>query len=418
MNKPSEEGVTNENLTGDETVFSERDAHTPSEYDHSPTADDMQDYKFLKSKSVKESSGHSSHSGSSSGHHHHHHHRRHHRRRKKMKKGLKIVLIIVSVILAIAIVLGGVGFYLVNRGQDEMMETELNVIVPAEVPATVQDDGDYIVYNGSTYRYNKDITSLLFMGIDKRDFDDENEEGTGGQVDVIVMIAMNTKARKLSLIAVPRDTITEVALYTPSGHYNGMEKAQVSLAYAYGDGKESSCDNTVSSVRRLFYNIPVKTYYTLDLDGIAAMNDAVGGVDVVSPETIAEFVEGESYHLEGKQAESFVRSRDKSKVESSLQRLERQKVYARGFLTTMSSTLKKDITKAVSLFNESAPYSITNLNAAKVTYLAKEFAFGGGMSAEMASVPGTMSYDGELARYTVDEKAFFEQFLSVYYEKM
>ena len=335
-----------------------------------------------------------------------------------MKKGLKIVLIVVSIILAIVIVLGGITIYLVNKGQSEMMETELNVIVPTNVAATVQDDGDYIVYNGSTYRYNKDITSLLFMGIDKRDFDDENEQGTGGQVDVIVMIAMNTKARKLSMIAVPRDTIAEVALYTPSGHYTGMQNMQVSLAYAYGDGKESSCENTVSSVRILFYNIPVKTYYALDLDGIAAMNDAVGGVDVVSPETIEEFVSGESYHLEGKQAETFVRSRDKSQVESSLQRLERQKVYAKGFLSTMSSTLKKDITRAVGLFNESAPYSITNLNAAKVSYLAKEFAFGGGMSAEMASVPGSMSYDGELARYTVDENAFFEQFLSVYYEKM
>lgn len=416
MNKPSEENISPEHFASEEQfsgndIYSSEQAQQAAQENAKSVVDDMQDYKFLRSQSVGGHSHHSSHS--SHGHHHHHRHRR-----KKMKKWKKAVLIVISVLLAIVLAVGGTMLYLVNKGQDEMLEANLNVVVPEQIPAEVQDDGDYIVYNGSTYRYNKNITSLLFMGVDKRSFDDENEEGTGGQVDVIVMIAIDTQNHKMTMVAVPRDTITEVALYTPSGHYTGMKDMQVSMAYAYGDGKETSCDNTVSSVRRIFYNIPVKTYYALDLDGIAALNDAVGGVDVVSPETIGNFVESESYHLEGQQAERFVRDRDKSQIDSSLKRLERQKVYARGFLSTMTASIKQDITSAVSVFNESAPYSCTNLNAAKVSYLAKEVAFGGGMSTEMVSIPGEISYDGELARYAIDEKAFFEQFLSVYYEKM
>ena len=148
------------------------------------------------------------------------------------------------------------------------------------------------------------------------------------------------------------------------------------------------------------------------------MNDAVGGVDVTSPETIDEFVEGENYHLEGRASERFVRSRDKSKLDSSMQRLERQRIYAKSFLTKMQSSLKKNPTSALTLFNDSSPYSCTSLTAAKVAYLVRELMFGGSMKTDIITVAGNMTYNGELAEYVIDENAFFEQFLSVYYEKV
>lgn len=424
MNKPSEENISRENVSGegfseDNEIFS--DSETASSQTHHSGEKvsgaeklDIEGYKFLKSQ--KSSHHHHSSSGHGSGHSHHGTRVRK-RRRRKMKTWKKVLIIVVSVVLAIVLATVGTVVYLINKGQSEMFDSRLSVSVPEELPAKVEDDGDYIEYNGHSYCYNKDVTNILFMGIDKN-LDEENEAGTGGQADVIVMIAMDVKNDKMTLIALPRDTMTEVAIYTPVGKYTGMENMQVCMAYAYGDGKETSCENTVSAVRRIFYNIPVRTYYALDLEGIAAMNDCVGGIDVVSPETISEFVEGENYHLMGKQAELFVRARDKSSYDSSLKRLERQKVYARGFISTMLSMIKRDITSAVSVFNDSAPYSCTNLNAAKVAYLAKEFAFGGAMDTDMVSVPGKMGNDGKYAEYKIDEKAFFELFLSVYYEKM
>ncbi len=334
-----------------------------------------------------------------------------------MKTWKKVLLIVVSSILALTLICGSVFLYLRIKGREELFDSSMNVIVPDTMQAEVQDDGEYIVYNGRTYKYNKDITSIMFIGIDK-DFDEENEQGTGGQADVLVLMAVDTKNRKMSMLAIPRDTYSEVALYSPSGHYSGMKDMQVCMAYAYGDGKESSCENTISSVRRLFYNIPIKTYYALDLSGIAAVNDSVGGVDVVSPETIQMFTEGESYHLEGKNAKHFVRLRDRTRVDSSLLRLERQKIYARGFISTMMDSIKKDITSSVRVFNESAPYSVTNLDASKVLFLATELVTGGSLDTEMKTIPGKMRLDEGLARYDIDEDAFFQQFLSVFYEPM
>lgn len=430
MKKPSEDTLSQSNISpeqeapaasaGENEIYSASEGirqtgeKTPVERDETTVHDELDDYKFLQSRSIKRSE-HSSHHSSGSDHHHHHHHRRR-RRRKKMKTWKKVLLIVVSVILALTLILTGTIIFLVSRGYYELFDVELRIDVPQTVSAQVQDNGDSIVYEGKTYRYNRDVTNLLFMGVDKRSLDDENEEGTGGQADVIVMIAINIKSHKLTLFAIPRDTMAEISLYTPSGTYNGMATKQICLAFAYGDGKETSCENTVSSVSKLFYNIPIKTYYALDLDGIAAMNDAVGGVDVVSPETIGDFTQGESYHLEGREAENFVRVRDKSKVESSMDRLKRQEVYAQSFLDKLQASLKSNPTSAVTLFNESAPYSSTNLTAAKVAYLAKELMFGGGMSPEIITVSGETTLNGKNAEYKVNDKEFFKQFLSVYYE--
>lgn len=330
-----------------------------------------------------------------------------------------MLIIVVSVILALAIAAVSTFFILKNTGRRELFDdAKLDMLLPESVDADLKEKGDTIIYKGHTYQYNKDITTLLFLGVDKRTMEGLNEQGTGGQADVLVMIALDVKNRKLSMVALPRDTITEVATYTPGGTYNGMKDMQVCLAYTFGNGKETSCENTVAAVRRVFYNVPVKTYYALDLDGIAAINDSVGGVDVVSPETIGEFEEGKPYYLLGKSSERFVRDRNHNLIDSSLKRLDRQKIYANSFLNKMMTNIKEDLTSAVSIFNDSSPYSCTNLNAAKVTYLATEMATGGGLSQEMMTVPGKISYDNNLARYDIDEEKFFEMFLSVYYEKL
>ena len=56
------------------------------------------------------------------------------------------------------------------------------------------------------------------------------------------------------------------------------------LAYAYGNGKDTSCQYMVDAVSRLFYGIPVNGYAAFNMETIAALNDAVGGVTVTIPE--------------------------------------------------------------------------------------------------------------------------------------
>ena len=336
-------------------------------------------------------------------------------RKKKMKRWKKVLIGIGCTLLSLIILIVGTFMFLVIKGGNELLGGDFKITAPTGVEAQIQDDGEYIVYKGRTYQLNKNITSILFMGVDKRELQTTEVNGTGGQADVLVLMAYDTKSGKISMINISRDTMTDVTVYSANGGYVGSETQQICLSYAYGDGKKTSCDNTVNSVKRLFYNIPIRSYLALDLDGIAAVNDSIGGVDVTSPETVGGFTAGQIYHLEGALSESFVRARGHESADANTLRMQRQQIYATEFMNKMISKTKQQITTPVDLFNASSPYTCTNLNPSKITYLAMSAVMSNGMSVEMKTVPGTAKMGKTYAEYYINEEQFFELFLSVYY---
>lgn len=391
-------------------------ARTPVKQDDITIHDDVNDYVFLKAQKKKKHIDTSDKEQSSDDFPFVKSERGHRRRKKKMKKWKKVLIAIGCTLLALILLIIGTLAVLLYKGNKQLYDNDNQVTAPEGVE--VQDDGQYVIYNGDTYKLNEGITNILFMGVDKRTLDETSANGTGGQADMIILAAVNAKTGKVVLINVSRDIMSDIAMYSAGGSYIGMDELQLCLAYAYGDGKETSCENTVNAVERIFYNIPINSYYSLDLDGIAAINDSVGGVDVTSPETIGMFVEGESYHLEGDMAETFVRKRDTSLVDSNVIRMERQKIYINAFMDKVVSQVKQDITAPLDLFNAASEYSCTNLNASKVCYLAEEMITTGSFSMEMTSVPGEVTMGENYAEFHINEDEFYELFLSIYYEKV
>ena len=406
MSKPDNNGFEWDDISSGSQYVSGNVERTEVQKDEKTARDDVSDYIYMNPVRQKKSkSGKTKHKS--------------HRKKRKMKTWKKVLLAIACTFMALVLLTVGTALFLIFKGKSDLLTDDIQISSPKEIQATVQEGGQYIVYNGVTYKYNENVTSFLFIGVDKENLDDQTVQGTGGQADVIVMMALDLKNRKLTMLNIPRDTMTDVAIYSSGGYYTGMQRQQICLSYAYGDGKETSCNNTMASAKRIFYNIPVSTYYSLDLEGIAALNDAVGGVDVVSPETIEKFREGQSYHLEGNDARRFIKARVHDRADASMLRTKRHQVYAKSFMSKVMTSVKENPSYAVDLFNESAPYSCTNLNAAKVMYLAQDIALHGSLKTDIQSVPGktTLNSDNK-AEFTVSEKEFYEQFLSVYYEKM
>ena len=406
MSKPDNNGFEWDDISSGSQYVSGNVEKTEVQKDEKTVRDDVSDFIYMNPVRKKKSkSGKTKHKS--------------HRKKRKMKTWKKVLLAIACTFMALVLLTVGTALFLIFKGKSDLLTDDIQISSPKEIQATVQEGGQYIVYNGVTYKYNENVTSFLFIGVDKENLDDQTVQGTGGQADVIVMMALDLKNRKLTMLNIPRDTMTDVAIYSSGGYYTGMQRQQICLSYAYGDGKETSCNNTMASAKRIFYNIPVSTYYSLDLEGIAALNDAVGGVDVVSPETIEKFREGQSYHLEGNDARRFIKARVHDRADASMLRTKRHQVYAKSFMSKVMTSVKENPSYAVDLFNESAPYSCTNLNAAKVMYLAQDIALHGSLKTDIQSVPGktTLNSDNK-AEFTVSEKEFYEQFLSVYYEKM
>ena len=144
---------------------------------------------------------------------------------------------------------------------------------------------------------------------------------------------------------------------------------QIALQHAYGDGMEESCERTVEAVSNLFYGIPVHGYLAMNMDAIIPINDAVGGVDVVigeGDENIeitsgnkrlyrAGWKAGETVHLEGVEAYSFVRNRDMYAPHSAEQRLERQKRYLEAFAAQAKKAVAQDLTLPAKLYGRFCP---------------------------------------------------------------
>ena len=340
-------------------------------------------------------------------------------KKEKKKKKLWLKILIGILIGLIVLILSGIItlFVLINVGKGAMLDANKTAII--NVPTYVQQveqDGKTIVYNGKTYKYNEAITSILFMGIDRDQFADDDENlGTNGDADALMLLTYDTSNGNTDLISISRDTMADIDVYSKDGTYIGIEKQQICLAYAYGDGKETSCTNQVNAVSRLFYNIPISSYLSMDLDAVSVLNDAVGGVTVTSPQTFKEFTKGETVTLYGESAETFVRNRDTSVLDSNNSRMERQRVYIESFFKTLAAGTKENLMLPVDLFNAASPYTVTNIDIPKVTYLASNILEKDFSEIEMQNVPGEVVQGEVYAEYHLDQEKFFEMFLNVYY---
>ena len=98
--------------------------------------------------------------------------------------------------------------------------------------------------------------------------------------------------------------------YSSSGAYAGDVRTQLCMAYSYGTTNEASCLNVIKSLSKLMYGMPVNSYFSLDLEAVRVMTDAVGGV--VVPEYTDDLTKptGRNVTVSGKQAEIYVRDRN------------------------------------------------------------------------------------------------------------
>ena len=144
----------------------------------------------------------------------------------------------------------------------------------------------------------------------------------------------------------------------------------------------------------------------------------MGGVTVTSPETIAEFKQGETYTLMGSLAQSFVRSRSHEGFDGNSKRMERQKEYLNSFALNVMAKTRSDLTTPLNIYNTAKPYITTDIDLNKVTFFAVTALRGGMNELNMENVPGEVKEGKDFAEFYVNEKEFFELFLKLYYTEV
>lgn len=269
-----------------------------------------------------------------------------------------------------------------------------------------------IAYQGETYVYNTDLRTVLFMGVDKRgDLTKKEVYSKNGQTDCLILLVMNKKDKTTEVIEISRDTMTDVDVYSLEGNFIRTIKAQIATQYSYGDGEKRSCQFTKSVVSNLMYGIPIQSYVALDISGISAIVEGMGGVKITVPEDYTSidpaFIKGQEVILNGAQAEKYVRYRDINEFGSNNQRMERQTQFIRAFFPQLKG--QKDYDEILKV---AEPYMATDIDADTLKSLSDYE-----MNEEIRKVEGEDKEGKEHDEFYVDDKALYELILDTFYVK-
>lgn len=363
---------------------------------------------------------------------HHRYHRRSHRNSKKEKKEkkekgrltpFKLCIIILCILILMLGSVVSAFFYMRAKGERSLQteKVEVETTIPEDIE--VEEEGKYIIYNGKRYCYNENVINILCMGLD-RSLNETSEDniGANGQADVLVLAALDSQTGRFSLINISRETMVDVKKYNVNGQYLGTEEMQICLSYAYGDGKETSCLNTIDSVSRLMYGTPIHAYAAIDLDSISVLNDAVGGVTLTLMEDFSRWdsamVKGATITLDGRQAYRYVRSRDVYNLESNNLRMNRQKQYLMAFLQKALAAAKEDMNVPLALYQTASDYMVTDIGTSEVTYLASLVLKHGISEGDMKTVPGEVTQGEVHAEFIPDDQGLYELIIDVFYKEV
>lgn len=201
-------------------------------------------------------------------------------------------------------------------------------------------------YNGITKHYREnEITNYLIIGIDREDLDITDFQA-GGQADFLLVLSVDRKKREITPVMIDRDAMTDVPTYGVFGNPAGTRTMQICLAQAFSGSGVSGSRNTAKAVSTLLGGIKIDRYVLMDLDGIVALNDAVGGVTVTLEDDFTmmdpAMQKGATVLLQGNMAEYFVRGRTTVADGTNASRMNRQKTYIASLLSTILYRMEED----------------------------------------------------------------------------
>ena len=206
----------------------------------------------------------------------------------------------------------------------------------------------------------KDRANILILGVD----------GGESRSDTIMLASLDNKNKKLSIMSIPRDTRV----------LDGKEYDKITHLYA-GKKKEQA---TIDAVTRIT-GIPIHYYVIVDFKGFRNIMDALGGIDINVPnvnnggmhyedpeQNLFIHLNAGMQHLNGKQAEGFVRYRH-GYAEGDIGRVKAQQMFAKELLA--QKLQPQYFLKAPQIFKEVSQnvktnYGIMDMTSHLITFKA------------------------------------------------
>lgn len=328
----------------------------------------------------------------------------------------KIFMILWMILIGAAAICGG-GYYLLRQTKPSSGYKK----AAQELRTQENEDLDIVQHKGTEYKYNDHLSNYLFMGIDTREaVDTYDSQQDAGQADAIFLVSMDRVSQQIKVLFIPRDSMTRIEVFNPAGKSLGKTTDHINIQYAYGDGRQQSCELMKTAVSDLLEDLPIQGYCSMNMDGIPVITDFVGGVELTVPDSSLadvnkDFVEGADVTITGENAEQFVRYRDTDQTQSALVRQERQKVYLQALIEKAQAKTAEDAGFVVELYESIKSYTVTNMGT---DIFAKLLAASKNGNLETQTVPGEGTQGENFDEYHIDKEALSDLIISMFYEKI
>ncbi len=276
---------------------------------------------------------------------------------------------------------------------------------------------------------DNDKITILFLGLDQKtgDLMKSGRPGYYGLSDTIILLTLDTKNGKTYITSLPRDTVTDVSIYSTEKKYLGKAREQITLQYSYGSNVKSCVALSKNAISDVMVNVPIDRVIVVNYPFIQAAVDGIGGMDVTMSEDwqmaendryLNKYKKGETVHLEGKAASVFANGRSTLETGSAEVRVRRQRDFVKAYSTQLKKYITSDIWhsygKATALYDKVKPYMYTDIDKKDAVYLALFLARCKLSDAEFYTVEGDISQNGEHEEYNIDHSKIYEYMRKIY----
>lgn len=271
--------------------------------------------------------------------------------------------------------------------------------------------------DGKQYFPRQDITVFLIMGIDKEGrVESSGSYNNDGAADVVALAVFDEKDETYTLLCLNRDTMLTMPVLGIGGKPAGTTVAQLALSHTYGSGLQDSCLNTKKAVSDFLYGLHIDYYVSVNMDAIAILNDAVGGVTVNVTDDFSDIdptITKGKVTLNAEQALNFVRTRQGLGDQMNVSRMERHKEYLNGFFTALGTKIDQSDTFVLSTYRNVSDYMVSDCTPDTLAALTTRYY--NYTLKEIVSPEGENRKGEEYMEFYADEKSLDKLILRLFY---
>lgn len=280
---------------------------------------------------------------------------------------------------------------------------------------------EWVELDGRWYAPKKHLETTLIMGVDKyADEAKSDVQGNYEQADFLLLLVVDRDTETGTAIHLNRDTMTDIQILTDAGAVARTFEGQLTLAHTYGGTEQMNCENTVIAVSNLLFGIEIDHYLSLTMDGVAKMNDLVGGVTV---EVMDDFtgiddrlVKGQEATLKGSQALTYVRARRGLEDGSNTHRMERQRQYLEALQRQLTLGGEKDENFTLSTLMELNEYMVSDFSVEQLSDFSNRLQKYG--VAEYHTLEGKTVVGNPYVEFYPDEEKLRELVTEIFFDRV